>query len=168
MGGTSLQTTGTSDHAVCLWRLSQIAAEPPNAAAEFLIAVVGPLTSFALAAPFYFLEPSFARITAVFAIAKYLALINGTRTVQPHSGIHPRWGPGVSSHRLGSEHCRPTRYRRGDSQEPRYEYSCQIAGQGSDACRHDWVEARHHLALIPQKSDRGHRLTGVSIQFKLP
>ena len=33
--------------------VSQIAGEPPSASAEFLIAVVGPLTSFALAALFY-------------------------------------------------------------------------------------------------------------------
>ena len=33
--------------------VSQIAGEPPSASAEFLIAVVGPLTSFALAAFFY-------------------------------------------------------------------------------------------------------------------
>ena len=33
--------------------VSQIAGEPPSASAEFLIAVVGPLTSFALAALFF-------------------------------------------------------------------------------------------------------------------
>src|SRR6202050_3156311 len=36
--------------------VSQITEEPPSASAEFLIAVVGSLTSFALAALFYLLE----------------------------------------------------------------------------------------------------------------
>lgn len=57
--------------------VSQIAGEPPSAAAEFLIAVVGPLTSFALAALFFFLEPVLVNIRPALAIAKYLALING-------------------------------------------------------------------------------------------
>ena len=57
--------------------VSQIAGEPPSAGAEFLIAVVGPLTSFALAAFFLFLEPLLANLTPALAIAKYLALING-------------------------------------------------------------------------------------------
>jgi Zn-dependent protease/CBS domain-containing protein len=57
--------------------VSQIAGEPPSASAEFLIAVVGPLTSFALAAFFYFLEPLLVNITPALAVAKYLALING-------------------------------------------------------------------------------------------
>jgi Zn-dependent protease len=57
--------------------VSQIAGEPPSASAEFLIAVVGPLTSFALAAFFYFLEPLLVDITPALAVAKYLALING-------------------------------------------------------------------------------------------
>lgn len=57
--------------------VSQIAGEPPSASAEFLIAVVGPLTSFALAGFFYLLEPLLANIGAALAVAKYLALING-------------------------------------------------------------------------------------------
>ena len=57
--------------------VSQIAGEPPSASAEFLIAVVGPLTSFALAALFYFLEPLLVNIMPALAVAKYLALING-------------------------------------------------------------------------------------------
>jgi Zn-dependent protease len=57
--------------------VSQIAGEPPSAAAEFLIAVVGPLTSFALAAVFFVLEPLLVNITPALAVAKYLALING-------------------------------------------------------------------------------------------
>ncbi|MGB9402816.1 MAG: site-2 protease family protein [Candidatus Acidiferrales bacterium] len=57
--------------------VSQIAGEPPSASAEFLIAVVGPLTSFALAALFYFSEPLLVNIASALAVAKYLALING-------------------------------------------------------------------------------------------
>ena len=57
--------------------VSQIGGEPPSASAEFLIAVVGPLTSFALAAIFFFLEPLLVNITPALAVAKYLALING-------------------------------------------------------------------------------------------
>src|SRR6266581_2000399 len=57
--------------------VSQIAGEPPSASAEFLIAVVGPLTSFALAALFYLSEPLLVNVAPTLAVAKYLALING-------------------------------------------------------------------------------------------
>ena len=57
--------------------VSQIAGEPPSANAEFLIAIVGPLTSLALAAFFFLLEPVLANLAAALAVAKYLALING-------------------------------------------------------------------------------------------
>jgi len=57
--------------------VSQIAGEPPSASAEFLIAGVGPLTSFALAAFFFFLELLLVHLTPALAVAKYLALING-------------------------------------------------------------------------------------------
>jgi Zn-dependent protease/CBS domain-containing protein len=57
--------------------VSQIAGEPPSAGAEFLIAIVGPLTSFALAALFFILEPLLMNIAPALAVAKYLALING-------------------------------------------------------------------------------------------
>ncbi len=56
--------------------VSQIAGEPPSASAEFLIAVVGPLTSFALAALFFLMEPLLASVAPALAVAKYLALIN--------------------------------------------------------------------------------------------
>ena len=57
--------------------VAQIAAEPPSARAELLIAIAGPLTSFALAALFLFLEPTLVSIAPALAVAKYLALING-------------------------------------------------------------------------------------------
>ncbi|HTQ62953.1 MAG TPA: site-2 protease family protein [Candidatus Solibacter sp.] len=57
--------------------VSQIAGEPPSAGAEFLIAVVGPLTSFALAVIFYLLEPLLVNAAPALAVARYLALING-------------------------------------------------------------------------------------------
>src|SRR5246500_2170564 len=57
--------------------VSQIAAEPPSAMAEFLIAIVGPLSSFALAAIFFFLERLLANFAPALAVAKYLAFING-------------------------------------------------------------------------------------------
>jgi Zn-dependent protease/CBS domain-containing protein len=57
--------------------VSQIAAEPPNAGAEFLIAIAGPITSFALAAIFLALEGPLENVAPALAVAKYLALING-------------------------------------------------------------------------------------------
>jgi Zn-dependent protease/CBS domain-containing protein len=56
--------------------VSQIAAEPPSAGAEFWIAIVGPLVSFALAAFFWKLEPLLAGSPPLYALAKYLALLN--------------------------------------------------------------------------------------------
>lgn len=56
--------------------VSQISEEPPNAAAEFWIAVVGPVVSFALAAFFWEIGPLLAGVPPLFALAKYLALLN--------------------------------------------------------------------------------------------
>jgi Zn-dependent protease len=58
--------------------VAQIGAEPPSAAAEFWIAIAGPIVSFALAALFNFLQPIFTGIAPLLALAKYLAYINGT------------------------------------------------------------------------------------------
>ena len=56
--------------------VSQIAAEPPDAATEFWIAMVGPLTSLALAAFCWEMEPLVATSQPLFALAQYLAVIN--------------------------------------------------------------------------------------------
>lgn len=56
--------------------VSQIAGEPPSAAAEFWIAVAGPIVSLALAGLFFALQFLLAPISPLFATAKYLALIN--------------------------------------------------------------------------------------------
>lgn len=58
--------------------LAQIGAEPPSAAAEFWIAIAGPLVSFGLAAVFALLRPLVAAFAPLLALAEYLAYINGT------------------------------------------------------------------------------------------
>ena len=58
--------------------VAQIGTEPPNAIAEFWIAIAGPITSFALAILFSLLQPVVNAFTPVLALAKYLAYINGT------------------------------------------------------------------------------------------
>lgn len=56
--------------------VAQIATEPPDAGAEFWIAIVGPLTSLALAAICWEIEPAFGAQQQLFALVAYLALIN--------------------------------------------------------------------------------------------
>lgn len=56
--------------------VSQIASEPPSPATEFWIAIVGPLTSFAVAAFCWEIEPLVASSPPFFAFAEYLALLN--------------------------------------------------------------------------------------------
>lgn len=58
--------------------IAQIGAEPPSAVAEFWIAIAGPAVSFALAALFSLLQPVFTSVAPLLALAKYLALINGS------------------------------------------------------------------------------------------
>jgi Zn-dependent protease len=58
--------------------IAQIGSEPPNAASEFWIAIAGPIVSFLLAGLFFGLELVIKSIAPVFALAKYLAYINGT------------------------------------------------------------------------------------------
>jgi Zn-dependent protease len=56
--------------------VSQIETEPPSAKVEFLMAIVGPLVSFALAGIFGLLQLAFAPFAPLLAMAKYLAYIN--------------------------------------------------------------------------------------------
>jgi len=57
--------------------VSQIQSEPPSAKVEFLMAVVGPLVSFALAGIFAGLGVVFASVAPLLALTRYLAYING-------------------------------------------------------------------------------------------
>ncbi len=56
--------------------VSQIEAEPASAKVEFLMAVAGPLVSFALAGVFGLLQLAFAASTPALALVRYLAYIN--------------------------------------------------------------------------------------------
>jgi Zn-dependent protease/CBS domain-containing protein len=56
--------------------VSQLATEPPGPSAEFWISVVGPLTSLALAAFCWELEPLVFVSQPLLALAQYLALLN--------------------------------------------------------------------------------------------
>jgi Zn-dependent protease/CBS domain-containing protein len=56
--------------------VSQLASEPSSPGSEFWITFVGPLTSLALAAFFWELEPLLAAASPQFALAEYLALLN--------------------------------------------------------------------------------------------
>ena len=55
--------------------IAQIGAEPPDPAAEFWIAIAGPIVSFALAGLFGLVQPAFAGVAPLLALAKYLAYI---------------------------------------------------------------------------------------------
>jgi Zn-dependent protease len=61
--------------------VAQMGEEPPNAVAEFWIAVAGPLVSFALAAVLGLLQPVLSGIAPLLALAKYLTYVNGTLAV---------------------------------------------------------------------------------------
>jgi Zn-dependent protease/CBS domain-containing protein len=56
--------------------VSQIGTEPPSAGVEFVMAVVGPLVSFGLAAIFGVLSVALASFTPAVALTRYLAYIN--------------------------------------------------------------------------------------------
>jgi Zn-dependent protease/predicted transcriptional regulator len=56
--------------------VAQIAAEPPSARAEFLIAAAGPLVSVLLAIFFYLVQPLVAGVEPLLGLAKYLMYIN--------------------------------------------------------------------------------------------
>lgn len=61
--------------------VSEITSEPSSAAAEFVISLAGPLSSLALAALFYGVQVISKSVAPVYAIAKYLALVNGILAV---------------------------------------------------------------------------------------
>ncbi len=56
--------------------VARIGAEPSKAAAEFVIAIAGPLVSLALAVLFTVLKPMFAGVEPIWGLLKYLAYIN--------------------------------------------------------------------------------------------
>jgi Zn-dependent protease len=58
--------------------VAQMGEEPPNAVAEFWIAVAGPLVSFALAAVLGLLHAALSGVAPLLALTKYLAYVNGT------------------------------------------------------------------------------------------
>jgi len=58
--------------------VSQIGGEPPSAAAEFWIAIAGPVVSLALAVFFGLLRSVVSGVAPLLALAKYLAFINGS------------------------------------------------------------------------------------------
>jgi Zn-dependent protease len=57
--------------------VSQISAEAPDAGAELWIALAGPAVSAALAVVFGLMQPLVSAFGPIFALAKYLAYING-------------------------------------------------------------------------------------------
>jgi Zn-dependent protease/CBS domain-containing protein len=61
--------------------ISEINAEPTSATQEFVISLAGPLTSILLALIFYLLELLFRSVAPIFAMVKYLALINAILAV---------------------------------------------------------------------------------------
>jgi Zn-dependent protease len=56
--------------------VAQIEAEPPSAAAEFFVAIAGPIVSLILAVSFYVLQPAVAGVEPLAGLAKYLAYLN--------------------------------------------------------------------------------------------
>ncbi len=56
--------------------VSEITAEPSSALQEFVISFAGPFTSILLAGFFYLLELIFTGVAPIFAMVKYLSLIN--------------------------------------------------------------------------------------------
>ncbi len=57
--------------------VSEITSAPANARTEFVVSLAGPLASLILAVIFYALEAVSASVAPIYAMFKYLALING-------------------------------------------------------------------------------------------
>ncbi len=57
--------------------VSQIAQDPSSATAEFVVTIVGPLASFALAGVFFLLQAPLSGVAPALAVVKYLTMING-------------------------------------------------------------------------------------------
>ena len=61
--------------------VSQIEEDPSSPMTEFWISIAGPIVSFALAGIFYVLQPLAQSISPLFALLRYLAMINLTLAV---------------------------------------------------------------------------------------
>lgn len=58
--------------------VAQIGAEPPNAAAEFFVAIAGPIVSLVLAICFYVSRSAVAGVEPLAGLAEYLAYLNAS------------------------------------------------------------------------------------------
>jgi Zn-dependent protease/predicted transcriptional regulator len=56
--------------------VSEITTEPPSPGVEFWIAAAGPIVSFVLALTFWELRPFLINVAPLFALAKYIAILN--------------------------------------------------------------------------------------------
>ena len=82
--------------------VAQMDEEPPNAVAEFWIAVAGPLVSLALAAILSLLQAALSGVAPLLALTKYLALCEWyLGSVQPGSGLSSGWGSCLSGRCVG-------------------------------------------------------------------
>lgn len=58
--------------------VADIGAEPPSAAAEFFVAIAGPIVSLVIAIGFYLLKPAVAGVEPLAGLAEYLAFLNAS------------------------------------------------------------------------------------------
>ena len=91
--------------------IAQIGTEPPSAAAEFFVAIAGPIVSFTLAAFFTVVKPVVVGIEPLWGLAKYLAYINMALVLfNLVPRLPARWWPRVPRHRLGGHRQHAPRY----------------------------------------------------------